>query len=114
MYDVALESFIPYVQLHEFEAFLLVEPDRLLGMYPEKGNAVSHLKKEIGTMEPKTVNEAPDTAPSKRIIKHIPEYEGQKAQVGPLVAEDIGLYVLQNKCPHFDSWLSKLESLVNQ
>jgi Domain of unknown function (DUF4276) len=82
-------------------------------MYPEKAIAISRLKKEIGSLNPEKINETPETAPSTRIINHIPEYECPKAQVGPLGAEDIGLYMLRNKCPHFDAWMSKLESLVN-
>jgi hypothetical protein len=105
------EFFIPYVQLHEFEAFLLVEPDRLLTMYPDSQGAINRLKKNIGEILPEEINASPHTAPSKRIIKYLPEYEGQKAQVGPLVAEDIGLVKLRNKCPHFDEWISKLEEL---
>ncbi len=80
--------FIPYVQLHEFEAFLLVDPDRLLTMYPDQQTGVTRLKREIGNTNPEEINDSPHTAPSKRIIKFLPDYEGQKAQVGPLVAGD--------------------------
>jgi Domain of unknown function (DUF4276) len=31
--DINRDTFIPYVQLNEFEAFLWVEPDRLLGRH---------------------------------------------------------------------------------
>jgi Domain of unknown function (DUF4276) len=105
------KNFIPYVQLHEFEAFLLVDPDRLITMYPDAKSSINNLKKDIGTTQPEEVNESPQTAPSKRIIKHLPEYKGQKAQVGPLVAEDIGIDVLRRKCPHFNGWIEKLENL---
>lgn len=103
--------FIPYVQLHEFEAFLLVDPDRLITMYPDKQTGINRLKKDIGSGNPEEINETPTTAPSKRIIKYIPEYAGQKAQVGPLVAEDIGITALRSKCPHFNSWITQLEDL---
>ncbi len=104
-------TFIPYVQLHEFEALLLVEPDRLLTMYPEHQAAVKRLKGNIQGLNPEEINESPQTAPSKRIIQFLPEYEGQKAQVGPMVAEDIGLHLLRERCPHFDAWITKLENL---
>ncbi len=52
--------------------------------------------------------------PSKRIIAAIPEYEGMKVSAGPLVAMKIGLDLLRNRCPHFDEWICKLESLVSQ
>ncbi|MGS2737745.1 DUF4276 family protein [Sinomicrobium pectinilyticum] len=102
---------IPYVQLHEFETFLLVDPDRLFLMYPDSPTGIERLKKDIGKTAPEEINESPQTAPSKRIIKYIPTYKGQKAQVGPMVAEDIGLSLLRTKCPHFNEWITKLENL---
>lgn len=104
-------NFIPYVQLHEFEALLLVEPDRLLTMYPDGQTGITRLKRDIGNTNPEEINESPQTAPSKRIIQYLPNYEGQKAQVGPLVAEDIGLNLLRQKCPHFNDWINKLENI---
>lgn len=109
--DINHAQFIPYVQLHEFEAFLLADPDKLIIMYPESQTFINRLKKDIGEGKPEEINESPQTAPSKRIIKYLPDYEGQKAQVGPLVAEEIGLAVLRCKCPHFNEWIIKLENI---
>jgi hypothetical protein len=109
--DINHSNFIPYVQLHEFEALLLVDPDRLITMYPDEQIGINKLKQEIGNKNPEEINESSQTAPSKRIIKFIPNYEGQKAQVGPLVAEEIGLNILRQKCPHFNEWISKLEKI---
>jgi hypothetical protein len=109
--DINHPNFIPYVQLHEFEALLMVEPDRLIGMYPDGQTGINRLKRDIQGMNPEEINETPQTAPSKRIIQHLPDYEGQKAQVGPMVAEDIGLNLLREKCPHFDEWITKLENI---
>ena len=105
--------FIPYVQLHEFEAFLLVNPDRLILMYPDQQSGINRLKRNIGNKDPEKINESEHSAPSKRIIKYLPDYENQKAQVGPLVAEDIGLSELRRKCPHFNAWITRLEELGN-
>jgi hypothetical protein len=109
--DINHPKFIPYIQLHEFEAFLLVEPDRLITMYPNGQTGINRLKRDIGSRSPEEINESPQTAPSKRIIRYLPDYEGQKAQVGPLVAEDIGLTALRNNCPHFNDWITKLENI---
>ena len=109
--NINLPTFIPYVQLHEFEALLLVDPDRLLTMYPDGQTGITRLKRDIGQTNPEEINESPETAPSKRIIQYLPDYEGQKAQVGPLVAEDIGLNLLRQKCPHFNDWINKLENI---
>jgi hypothetical protein len=109
--DIDRPAFIPYVQLHEFEALVLVDPDRLLTMYPGGQAAIRGLKGEIHGLNPEEINESPQSAPSKRIIRFLPDYEGQKAQVGPLVAGDIGLNLLREKCTHFNDWLTQLESL---
>lgn len=109
--DINHPKFIPYVQLHEFEAFLLVEPDRLIAMYPNEQTGINRLKRDIGDKRPEEINESQQTAPSKRIIKYLPDYEGQKAQVGPLVAEDIGLTALRSNCSHFNDWITKLEHI---
>lgn len=110
--DINHPKFIPYVQLHEFEAFLLVNPDKLITMYPNGQTGINRLKREIENKRPEEINEAIQTAPSKRIIKYLPDYEGQKAQVGPLVAEEIGLTELRLNCPHFNDWITKLENIT--
>ncbi|WP_026711628.1 DUF4276 family protein [Flavobacterium filum] len=110
-HDINYPRFIPYVQLHEFESLILVDPDKLLLMYPQYENAISKLKDEILNKNPEEINESYLTAPSKRIIKYLPIYEGQKAQVGPLVAEEIGITELRNKCSHFNEWITVLEGL---
>jgi hypothetical protein len=104
-------TFIPYVQLHEFEALILVEPDRLLTMYPGDKKGIQELKRNIHGINPEEINELPQSSPSKRIIMYLPNYKVQKAQVGPLVAEDIGLNLLREKCPHFNEWITKLENI---
>jgi hypothetical protein len=109
--DIKHPQFIPYVQLHEFEAFLLVDPERLLTMYPDEQTGIHRLKKDIGNTKPEEINESSHSSPSKRIIHYVPDYEYQKAQVGPLIAMEIGLTVLRKNCPHFNDWITKLENI---
>ncbi len=109
--DIDHPNFIPYVQLHEFETLLLVDPNRLIIMYPDEQTGINKLKRTIGNSNPEEINESLQNSPSKRIIRYLPNYKNQKAQVGPLVAEDIGLTNLRNKCPHFNEWITKLENI---
>ena len=109
--DINHPNFIPYVQLHEFEALLLVAPDKLIAMFPDEQSGINQLKKNIGNQKPEEIDESPQSAPSKRIIQYLPNYESQKAQVGPMVAEDIGLILLRKHCPHFNDWVTKLENI---
>jgi hypothetical protein len=60
---------------------------------------------------PELINDGRHSAPSKRIILQIPDYEDAKTVVGPQRAELIGLDVIRAKCPHFNAWLSRLEKL---
>ena len=108
--DIGDSRFIPYLQLHEYEALLFSGPQYFKYFY-------DHHRREIGELQtiadahatPELIDDGPHTAPSKRIISQLPNYS--KATEGPLVAELIGLQVIRSKCPHFDQWLSRLEQL---
>ncbi len=62
---------------------------------------------------PELVNDGPNTAPSKRIIKEFPEYLRLKTTVGVELATLVGLDKTRQLCPHFDNWLGKLETLAS-
>jgi hypothetical protein len=80
--------------------------------YPDRQNEVNELLKIRSQFDsPEAIDDGEHTAPSKRIIKHFPEYEDEKAFVGPFIAGEIGLDLLR-KCEHFDQWLRKIESLT--
>jgi len=104
-------NFIPYVQLHEYESLLLSKPDALSLFYTDKAPEIEALKTEIKGKHPEEINETPQGAPSKRIIKYIPRYEKQKTTAGVATAEAIGLHYLRTACTHFNDWVSKLESI---
>ncbi|KQP36596.1 DUF4276 family protein [Methylobacterium sp. Leaf100] len=103
-----LWRFTPYLQCHEYEALLLADPEALLRFYPDRQDAIAALRQDIGDLAPEAVNEGPETAPSKRILRHLPEYT--KVLAGTLVAMEIGLPTLRARCPHFDAWMTELES----
>jgi hypothetical protein len=108
---VGSQRFIPYIQLHEFEALLLADPQKLGSEYLEHTSAIETLVQLASANNPEEINDRPETAPSKRIIAQIPQYEHQKAVVGPVVAQKIGLPFLRQRCWHFNEWLSHLEGL---
>ena len=106
--DIADRRFIPYIQLHEFEALILADPQQLDGEYLEHDAQISNLIAMVDDRNPESINDGPTTAPSKRILKEIPEYD--KVTAGVSVAEKIGLQALRVKCPHFNEWLTCLEA----
>ena len=93
---------------------LLSDPARFDIAFPEPEHeeAVSNLAAmAAGFASPELIDDGPETAPSKRIIRVIPEYERRKALAGPLIAARIGLDVIRGKCRHFHKWLEKIEAL---
>ena len=109
--DIAYWRFIPYIQLHEYEAYLFSDPTQFRLYYPRHEHAIKNLLSVANAHAPERINDGPTTAPSKRIIAQLPGYERAKTVVGPEVAELIGLEVIRSKCPHFAAWLTRLEQL---
>ena len=103
------QRLIPYLMLHEFEALLFSDPVELAAAIPNR-ELVPQLVGVMNGLEPEEINETPAAAPSKRILGVIPGY--RKALHGLTAAKRIGLGVLRRKCPHFDSWVTKLEGLT--
>ncbi|HET6384815.1 MAG TPA: DUF4276 family protein [Armatimonadota bacterium] len=113
--DLGHRRFVPYLQLHEFEALLLADPQALDRVFMDHGPAIRRLCKMVVVYtSSELIDDGEATAPSKRIITEIPEYEGRKASAGPLVAAKIGLPKLCASCPHFAEWLGVLEKLPLQ
>lgn len=109
--DINDPRFIPYIQLHEFETLIFVDPQALDWEYIEHEEPIAELiniSREYDN--PELINDSPLTAPSKRIISLIPEYAGNKIS-GAIVAQKIGIQRLMARCRHFSSWLQTLESL---
>lgn len=111
--DINDRRFIPYIQLHEFEALILSEPSKLAERFPEYEQQVEQLCDICGNFtSPELINDGATTAPSKRINQFIPGYKGSKVSVAPLIAKKIGLTKIREKCRHFDRWIIQLENLT--
>ncbi len=106
----ASRRFIPYIQLHEFEALILADVGKLDWEYLDHDAPIRRLVQMVGNRNPELINDTPDGAPSKRILHELPEYD--KANSGVLVAEKIGLETMRANCSHFHSWLELLEGLA--
>jgi Domain of unknown function (DUF4276) len=99
-------------QLHEFEAYLFSDPSWFGFFYDRHEARIADLQAITEAYStPELIDDGPQSAPSKRIVQILPDYEDAKAVVGPQVAELIGLQVIRSRCPHFDSWLARLETL---
>jgi hypothetical protein len=100
--------FIPFVMLHEFEGLLFsdcVMFSQGIGR-PDLVDKFQNIRNQFDS--PEEINDSPITAPSKRVEQLVPGY--QKPLLGALAALEIGLDAIRRECPHFQEWLSRLES----
>lgn len=106
--DIAQKRFIPNLLMHEFEALLFSVPSAFTEWFGE--NAAQKLQEERhGFATPEHIDDDPETAPSKRILRLCPGY--QKPLHGSLIALSIGLDSIRKECNHFNQWIEKLEEL---
>ena len=102
------QRFIPYVQMHEFEALLFSAPD-ILGKIASEQDIAHDLQSIADSFRtPEEIDDDPHSAPSKRILQLSQRY--QKVLHGNIAAQQIGLPLMRKKCPHFGEWMARLES----
>lgn len=102
--------FVPHVVLHETETWVLAGCD-VLGEMMGREAACAELKKAVDALgSPELVNDGPDTAPSKRIIKAVPRYS--KTMDGPIIVSELGVEGIRAVCPHADERLSAVEAAL--
>jgi len=99
---------VPYVQRHEFEAFLFSDVNafgRLPGVTGQTVRNLNRIRARFQT--PEDINDNQETAPSKRIVKEIPAY--RKVVDGVDLAEEITLDKIRQECTRFHCWMTLLE-----
>lgn len=96
------------LMLHEFEGLLFSEPTafKLIA----DANTVSEIQRiRDGFGSPELINQAPDTAPSKRIEGLIPNYA--KVKNGTIISKEIGIDRMLTECPHFAAWVNMIRAV---
>lgn len=108
--------FIPYVQMHEFEALLFSDPGKLAQAISQAKKNLSRIKlsEELQKIRavfdsPEEINDSEMSAPSKRVISLVGGYE--KVTDGIQAAQAIGLAAMRRECALFDAWLKRLQAL---
>jgi len=102
--------FVPFVVMHEFEGLLFSDCGafgRGIGR-PDLEPEFQAIRDEFAS--PEEINDAPNTAPCKRVEALVPGYD--KPLFGTLAVLEIGLARIRAQCRHFDSWLKQLEAVV--
>ncbi len=107
--DIGHKKFLPYIQLHEFEAMVFVSPEVVAAAFKQedKEAEINKIKSSFKTVE--EINDNPATIPSRRLLKIFPGY--QKTLHGPLIVKRTGLETIRKECSHFNQWLTQLENL---
>lgn len=110
--NVGISSrFIPYIQLHEFEGLLFNNIDSFTNHIPPADfiNKDELINTITTNPNPELINDTPYNAPSYRLKRFIKGYN--KIVYGGIIAQEIGLVKIRNKCPRFNDWVTYLEKL---
>lgn len=103
------QRFIPYLQLHEYEAILFSDPGAFAGGINQP-NLQRHFQTIRDSFEsPEDINGDPETAPSKRVLRVCPSY--RKVIEGVQAAAAIGIPAICQECRHFREWIESIEAL---
>jgi len=106
--DVA-SRFIPNVLMHEFEGLLFTNPQKIVDVTRARSAYESLTAVADEFPSPEDINTGRESAPSKRLQRLGTNYG--KITHGARIAAAIGLEAIRLKCPHFNKWLSVMESL---
>lgn len=109
--DVMNPRFIPYIQLHEFEALLFCDMDSFNRAIPAEDFIDKNLLADTldSFPNPELINDNPATSPSHRMMHAIAGYN--KVVYGNIIAEKIGLTRISEHCPRFGEWIDKLRRI---
>lgn len=104
------DQFIPYIQLHEFEALLFCDLTVLKYDYlePDEVKSIDRLCQDTKNILPEQINHGAETAPSKRLM-HALNYKKGDAPADWI--DTITIERIRTKCPHFSDWLNSLQGL---
>ena len=104
-------NYIPYIQLHEFEALAFTSTVSFEALFEENEMNYKGICEVINEFpNPEDINDSPETAPSKRMQKLIQGYN--KVAYGISLIEYTGIETILQKCPHFRSWIYTLKASI--
>ncbi len=106
------KRFIPFIAVHEFEAYLFSDSKILSSELEIDVSKVDAVIAECG--EPEAINKSSKTAPSKRLDSWSKNGKFLKTSKGITIAHKIGIEKVREKCPVFNNWLKALETLLKE
>lgn len=108
--EQVVRRFIPYVQMYEFEGLLFSDPEGFANSIerPDLAQRFTDIRAQFPT--PEDINDSTETAPSKRILGCMRDYE--KPIHGNIAMLDLGLAPIRRECKLFNEWVIQLEGLA--
>ncbi|CAK0771723.1 DUF4276 family protein [Azospirillaceae bacterium] len=102
--------FIPFLTLHEFEAWLFSAPEVAAKHFGKSSmkTEMEKVVKKAGGVE--LINHGVNTHPKAR-LREMTRNKYKETSDGPTLAQKIGLKKIRDECPHFSGWVQTLENL---
>lgn len=107
--EIKHPRFIPFLALHEFEAWVFCAPDVVATHFDRSGLAVNIRQAVEHAGEPELINHGETTHPKARLKALSVGYK--ETSDGPNLMHKIGIPAIRASCPHFAMWLDRLEAL---
>lgn len=107
--EINNHKFSVFLQMHEFEAFLFSDPEKVVQHYQQE-DTMEKLNAILSSFgdNPEDINDSVETSPSHRIKSLFPGYG--KTTDGVIIAKKIGISMIAQKCPSFQEFIKKLQS----
>lgn len=105
------ENLVPYIQLHEFETFIfsdIIGVDALFDQSEYDRREFINITRQYEN--PEDINNGVNTAPSVRLKKIIKGYD--KVLFGIEIIQNLGVDLIREKCPRFNSWIQNLIDIL--
>lgn len=105
--DIDDHRFVPYIQMHEFEALLFSSTKGFSTYYENEKTVIKGVTKIMDEFSnPEDINS--NQPPSYRIKELTPNYD--KIVYGNTIALEIGIETILEKCPRFKNWAERIIS----
>jgi hypothetical protein len=110
--EIRHPKFIPFLALHEFEAWVFCSPE-VMAAHFDQVNLAEKVQQTIAHAgEPELINHGETSHPKARLKAMAPTYK--ETSDGPTLMGKIGIPAIRAACPHFAEWLDRLEALAQE
>jgi hypothetical protein len=107
--EINHQRFIPFLALHEFEAWVFCNATVLASHFDRSDLADKVTQAVAYAGEPELINHGKNTHPKARLQGMATGYK--ETSDGPTLMGKIGIQAIRAACPHFAEWLVRLERL---